>query len=532
MGPTEILPLAVLLVFVAGLAATTFIVDSRLADELVENTRASLADRAEATASAITAVLSLAADESANLMASYDARQLSTQDMRVQLGIIQQGLVGCSGAWIVPLGAKPIVSVGTPVLTPASRSWWREYLENSGSGRLGAFGNLGIRRNIGFVAPPFRGSTGIGTILPLVVSYYVGTVPVMTAFFEIDMTVILSELVNGTGPGTFFRELPMEISFYDDSGRLVETTRNIPLVRIPPFARGLPGERPVEIGASLRDYLFPGDKAIGASYKDERINLECVARVRADKVMRGVRAITANVLLIWVVALIAVAVLGLMLMQAFRRARSFEEAQLLARFEALQAKVNPHFLFNTFDSMIGVAEARDYETLMRMLKALSSMLHATVRRNEDIVSLAEELEYVRSYVAIQEVRYRDLFSFHVDCDEEAALARVCSFGVQPLVENCFTHGVHEGRDGMRIRVSARAAGESVQVEVTDDGPGCPAEVRAALASSFADTRDRLGREGGLFNVHQRIRMSFGQSYGLELMDVERGFGVRLTIPRV
>jgi hypothetical protein len=530
-GPIGIIYLAVVLVFIACLAATTFIVSSRLADELVENTRMTIVNRALSATSTISSVLSLAADESMNLMSAYDARALSEEDLRSQLGKIQAGLTGCSGAWIVPLGGKPIVSLGTPLASPESRSWWREYLGLHGAERLGTFGNLGIRRNIGFVGAPFRGGTGIGTILPLVVSYYVGTVPAMTAFLEIDMTVILNELMKTFEASSVFEDYPMELSFYDEGGRLVETTRNLPLVLFPPFESASLSEAPAAIGTSMRDILAPGDKTIEARYKDNQLNLLCVARVPAEAVMKGVRRVAVNVVAIGLAALLAVVVLGFMLLQAFRRARSFEKEQLAARFEALQAKINPHFLFNTFDSMIGVAEARDHQTLLRMIKALSSMLHVTVRGTEDIVSLADELEYVRCYIAIQEVRYRKLFSWAIEADGSLSDTHICRFGIQPLVENCFTHGVHEGQDGMRISVAARLEGKSVLIDVTDDGPGCPPGVAEALRARFSGRRERLDREGGLYSVHDRIRMTFGFPYGLELMELERGFGIRLRIPR-
>jgi sensor histidine kinase YesM len=307
----------------------------------------------------------------------------------------------------------------------------------------------------------------------------------------------------------------------------------LPLVRQAPFnpdgeAGKAASERKFRRG--LGDYLAPGLKTIEADYTDDRMNLVCVGRVSAAAVMKHVRRVAMNVLAVGAAAILAVLALGLMLLQAFRRARSFEKEQLVARFEALQAKINPHFLFNTLDSMIGVAEARDFDTLMRMLKALSSMLHMSVRRTRDIVTVAEELEYVRSYIAIQEVRYRDRFTWSVELDPAAADARVCRFGIQPVVENCFTHGVYEGREGMRIEVSVRAEGKRVVVEVRDDGPGCSPETASTLRQSFARTLNRTGREGGLFNVHDRIRMIFGPPYGLELVDSDAGFRIRMTLP--
>ena len=528
----ELIALAAVGVLLAGLAATTAIVFSKLADELAKNVEVAITNRVISVDSSIANVLSLAADEAMNLMSTYEpGGPVETAAIRERLGRIQSGLIGCTGAWIVPRGQPPIVALGTPRESPELRDWWREYLDLAGSVRNGTFGNLGIRRNLGFVAPPFRGVTGIGTLLPVVVSYYVGMQPAMTAFFEIDMTVILDDLMNRLNRDTGGSEYPIELYFYDRNGILVETTRNLPLVRLKPFQPATAAESDGRMGRGLSDYLAPGGKTIEASYRDDRFDLLCVGKVPAAAVMKNVRRIAMNVATVGIAAIVAVVILGLMLMQAFRRARSFEKAQLVARFEALQAKINPHFLFNTLDSMIGVVEARDYATVMRMLKALSSMLHMTVRRTSDFVTLAEELEYVRSYIAIQEVRYRDRFTWSIESDPAASNARICRFGIQPIVENCFTHGVYEGREGMRIDIAARLAGDTVVVEVRDDGPGCAAELRESLARSFAQTRNMLGREGGLFNVHDRIRMSFGEPYGLELLDTRAGFGLRLTIPR-
>ncbi len=528
----ELLSFAVVAVLLAGLVATTTIVFSRLADELVDNTEVAITNRVISVNSSIVNVLSLAADEAMNLMATYEARGAKDPAViREQLGQIQAGLIGCTGAWIVRRGAPPIIALGTPRESPNRRNWWRDYLDLAGSVRNGTFGNLGIRRNLGFVAPPFRGTTGIGTILPVVVSYYVGMEPAMTAFFEIDMTVILDDLMNKLNRDTGGSEYPIELSFYDREGILVETTRNLPVVLLHPFVPEFSAAPAERITRSPGDYLAPGSKNIEASYKDDRLNLLCVGRVPAAAVMKNVRRIAMNVATVGIAALVAVIILGLMLLQAFRRARSFEKEQLVARFEALQAKINPHFLFNTLDSMIGVAEAHDFDTLMRMLKALSSMLHMTVRRTRDIVTLSEELEYVRSYIAIQDVRYKDRFTWSIDVDGSVSNARICRFGIQPIVENCFTHGVHEGRGGMHIAIRAHPEGNSVVVDVRDDGPGCPPEVAQSLRMSFARTQNRTGHEGGLFNVHDRIRMSFGPPYGLELLDMETGFGVRMTIPR-
>ncbi len=533
----EFLSIAVVAVLAAGLVATTAIVFTRVAEEFVDSTESSIASRLTAVNTSIVNVLSLAADEAMNIMSSTPSSGSDDADyrrgvLRERLGKIQAGLIGCTAAWIVPRGEDPVVSPGTPRTSVHSGSWWRAYLDLAGTVREGTFGNLGIRRNLGFVAKPFRGSTGIGTILPVVIPSYVGTELAMTAFFEIDMTVILEDIQGRLERGGV-PEYPVELSFYDGEGMLVETTRNLPLVKVPPFAPGLPGSTypgPGKIGRGIGEYLFPGERSIEASIRDERLDLVCLGRVPAAVVMQDALRVATKVLVVGALAMVAVLMLGIMLMQAFRRARSFEKEQLVARFEALQAKINPHFLFNTLDSMVGLVETGDRERTLGMIRSLSSMLHATVRSTGDLVTVAQELEYVRAYISIQEVRYRERFTWELDAQERALAAPVFRFAIQPLVENCCIHGVHEGSPGMRIAISVVPAGDAVEITVSDDGPGAPAEVAARLRESFERSRNRTGHEGGLFNVHDRARMMFGSPYGLELVPVERGFSIRLRIP--
>jgi len=529
----ELLSFSVIIAIIIGLATMTVLVYARMAVELAKLTRESIVNRVMAVESQIASVYSLAADEAMNLMSLMDGGgPFDERAIAEQLGVIQAGLVGCSSAWIVPAGRSPIIAVGTSRAVISSRSWWQPYLDKAGTwglGRAGRFASLGIRRNIGYVGAAFRSSTGIGTVLPLVVVRYSGTERLATAFFEIDMTVILDGQLNsqaGLGDGNY----PLELSFYDPTGVLLESTVNLPLVRTRPFGPEASKQPVLEEDASILEYLLPGSRRIEAAYRDDRMGLFCIGRTPARIVMRQVFDVATYVLLVGAAALGSVLILGILLLQAYRQARSLEKEQLVARFEALQAKVNPHFLFNALDSMIGVAERRDFEGVMRMLKALSSMLHASVRSSEVYVTLLEELDYVTSYLAIQEVRYGSRLSWTIDADEETLPALLCRFSVQPLVENCFTHGIRAGREGLRIGVRARVEAGAVVVVVTDDGAGCDALTREKLSDSFRNGRNLLGRAGGLYNVHDRARMSFGEGYGLWLEDAETGFRIRLRVP--
>lgn len=179
-----------------------------------------------------------------------------------------------------------------------------------------------------------------------------------------------------------------------------------------------------------------------------------------------------------------------------------------ARFAALEAQVNPHFLFNTLNTMVVRARDGDSQGTVHMIEQLSEMLRRTLARHRTPeVTLAEELDLVRQYLAIEEARFPDRLKASVDVPESVHRASVPSFAVQHLVENAIRHGVARRTEAGRVDIVAtreRTAGaDELVVEVRDEGPGLPTAFVAPTGRGLAHTRERL-------------RMLFGDRASLSL----------------
>lgn len=190
-----------------------------------------------------------------------------------------------------------------------------------------------------------------------------------------------------------------------------------------------------------------------------------------------------------------------------------------ARFSALQAQLNPHFLFNTLNTIAVLVRDGDRAGASRTVERLGDVLRRTLNRNRaNEVSLHEELDLVEQYLAIEQMRFPDRLQAQIDADPALASAAVPSFVVQHLVENAIRHGIARSASGGRVRVAARRAGETLVVTVSDDGPGF--DVAAALPDQH-----------GLANTRERLRALYGQQGTLALeRRPEGGILATLRIP--
>lgn len=186
-----------------------------------------------------------------------------------------------------------------------------------------------------------------------------------------------------------------------------------------------------------------------------------------------------------------------------------------ARFAALQAQVNPHFLFNTLNTIVVKARDGDNAGTVRMVEQLSEMLRRTLTRHRaNEVPLEDELDLVRQYVGIEQARFSDRLTVTFDIAPDAVRASVPSFAVQHLVENAIRHGIAKRTEAGTIRIEARISGGALEVVVQDNGPGIASRVDAA------------GR--GLDTTRQRLRSLYGDSALLAVEPGDHG-GTRATL---
>ena len=205
-----------------------------------------------------------------------------------------------------------------------------------------------------------------------------------------------------------------------------------------------------------------------------------------------------------------------------------------AELRALQAQINPHFLYNTLDTIIWMAESKKTDDVVNIVTALSSFFRISLSKGMDWITIGEEVERIRSYLTIQKMRYRDILDFKIEVDKDVAENTILKLLLQPLVENALYHGIKNKRQVGTISVRARRKGEDeVLLEVEDDGigftPGKLAQLRAELDDDSGDIKLESGF--GIGNVNNRIRLYYGKQYGLSIdSEYSTGTCVTLVIP--
>jgi two-component system sensor histidine kinase YesM len=205
-----------------------------------------------------------------------------------------------------------------------------------------------------------------------------------------------------------------------------------------------------------------------------------------------------------------------------------------AELRALQAQINPHFLYNTLDTIIWMAESKKTDQVVEIVTALSSFFRISLSKGMDWITIGEEVERIRSYLTIQKMRYRDIMDFNIEVDEAVTENTILKLILQPLVENALYHGIKIKRQGGTISVRARGNGEDeVVLEVEDDGIGFTPEKLAQLRAELADDSGDIKLESGfgIGNVNKRIRLYYGKPYGLSVQsEYNTGTCVTLVIP--
>ncbi|MCM3175800.1 sensor histidine kinase [Paenibacillus sp. MER 99-2] len=196
--------------------------------------------------------------------------------------------------------------------------------------------------------------------------------------------------------------------------------------------------------------------------------------------------------------------------------------------KALQAQINPHFLYNTLESINWLAKVQKQRQISEMVEALGFLLRSSVNMSEKWITLERELDIVRSYVTIQRTRFEERLDFDMEIAPEVGTARIPKLTLQPLVENAIHYALEPSIDPCRIRIRARAEGDKVIIEVEDDGPGMTAEFLQQLQEGQIQTR---GQGIGLSNIQERIRLTFGDE-GTMVMSSSPGSGtvVSISIP--
>ena len=208
-----------------------------------------------------------------------------------------------------------------------------------------------------------------------------------------------------------------------------------------------------------------------------------------------------------------------------------ERKMRYAELRLLQEQINPHFLYNTLDTIIWLIEGNSNEKAVDMVVSLSDFFRLVLSRGKEFISIQEEERHIRSYLEIQQVRYQDILEYEISIDSELYQYKILKLTLQPIVENALYHGIKYKRAKGKILVTGTMADERIYLSVSDTGVGMEKEELNKLREEIKRPCKETESGFGLANVNERIRMNFGMEYGMTIDSVKgEGTTVSLTIP--
>lgn len=206
-----------------------------------------------------------------------------------------------------------------------------------------------------------------------------------------------------------------------------------------------------------------------------------------------------------------------------------QKAKRKTQFIALQNQINPHFLYNTLDSILHLNDNKRSEDVEKMIVALSKFFRSSISTERNIIPLKEEIEHVKNYLLIQKIRYSNRFNYHFDIDESLMEFPVLKLGLQPIVENAILHGINPEKDDNSIIIRTVKDEDFVYVEVENNGYGITQYDIEKIYSGFLDTKS--SKHIGLNNINQRLQLYYGEKAKISIISEPDEYTiVRMVFP--
>lgn len=209
------------------------------------------------------------------------------------------------------------------------------------------------------------------------------------------------------------------------------------------------------------------------------------------------------------------------------------EAKRKQEFDTLQSQINPHFLYNTLDIIVWMIENEQKAEAVKAVTALARFFRISLSKGKSIITVRDELEHVRNYLMIQQMRYKNKFTYAIDASEECMELASLKLVLQPLVENAIYHGMEFMDGDGEIILKVWRVGEDLCFMVKDNGLGMQPQQVAALFSREVHPASKKGSGIGVKNVNERVKLYFGERYGLSIeSEPDEGTAITIRLPAV
>ena len=212
--------------------------------------------------------------------------------------------------------------------------------------------------------------------------------------------------------------------------------------------------------------------------------------------------------------------------------RRNEREQRKMEKKLLQSQINPHFLYNTLDSIIWMIQSGEYKGAEQMVSLLAKFFRLSLSQGKDMIPLEKELEHATSYLAIQNIRFKDKFEFYVNADENLMKYLCPKLSIQPLLENAIYHGMEGMYEDGEININVYEKEDTIYIDVVDNGLGMSAEKIEYILNNKVVSSKR-GSGIGVHNVNERIKLIYGNQYGISIVsELDEGTTATITIPKL
>ncbi|MEG0679765.1 MAG: histidine kinase [Carnobacterium sp.] len=199
-----------------------------------------------------------------------------------------------------------------------------------------------------------------------------------------------------------------------------------------------------------------------------------------------------------------------------------------SEMNVLQAQINPHFLYNTLESILWMSERGNNKGASEMVAALGKLLRISLNEGGDFITISQEIAHAQSYLTIQQIRYQNQFHYSIEADESVLTSVTIKIIIQPFLENALYHGIERMVDEGNITIKVKDKGDKILIQIKDDGIGMSPEV----LQKIEDGKDSQKGGIGIRNVHQRIQMYFGKNYGVEIeSELDVGTTINIWLPK-
>ncbi len=454
---------------------------------------------------------------------NYSLLQNEMNIMQIHSHSIIRSWMAYSDGYLIP-------SPGTRPEYVRNLPWWREYLSGETPENIM---DLSIGSNHSLVGKPFIDQSAFTTLVPIYNFSLDGTKIIRAAGAQIDLN---SALTDNPEVNVDWSNIP--VSVYTTDGILVASPyryysgnlKSLNRLSNEPLIHKMLINPNNNSGFGI--YLKNNHRMVGYFLKDSTLGLVLVVEYPTTEVLDPIYQVASGPLVIVLLLLLIATVLIATIYTNTKRLRRVEQLARSAELRALQAHINPHFLFNTLDCIVGFAVSTGNNSLVKMIRSLINIFRYTIRDMGELVTIREELDYLNEYVSLQQIRYGSRFSFKLSVPDELLNYKIFKFCIQPLVENCFVHGVEKSFDPVAITVQITQTVQEVEIKVSDNGPGITRERLSELSQSLEQETYESESQGhgvGISNIHHRLRYAFGSLYGITI-ESKQGFIAHLKFP--